>query len=233
MFDPNATFTFLVRGGQTIVKPNETVASNPCFVTFRGGVACGCPIWLDVCVSLGLSLFVVARHGTIVRIAFVAIVAIILSGIHGILAVVAIGGGGCVRFYFVLERSVRILHQHGWMHACSPTKPLVVAGAVVGCSGIILTLVVSCAWHASGIGRNERKQHDIVRVRLRLCLSPTPSIVLFCFVSVRFVCVRSLPNTVPRIASRYALGTSSIGGFGERAGTKKATQRTSREPPRK
>jgi NAD/NADP transhydrogenase beta subunit len=71
--------------------------------------------------------------------AFICIVAVI-AGIYGIIAVMAIGGGDMpVSISFLNSLSGFSTSMAGFMLS---NKALVVAGAFVGCSGIILTLVM-------------------------------------------------------------------------------------------
>jgi NAD/NADP transhydrogenase beta subunit len=71
--------------------------------------------------------------------AFICIISI-LSGIYGVIAVMAIGGGDMpVSISFLNSLSGFSTSMAGFMLS---NKALVVAGAFVGCSGIILTLVM-------------------------------------------------------------------------------------------
>jgi NAD/NADP transhydrogenase beta subunit len=72
-------------------------------------------------------------------ITFIILVAV-LAGIYGIIAVMAIGGGDMpVSISFLNSLSGFSTSMAGFMLS---NKALVVAGAFVGCSGIILTLVM-------------------------------------------------------------------------------------------
>jgi NAD/NADP transhydrogenase beta subunit len=79
-------------------------------------------------------------------IAFIVIVSV-LAGIYGIAAVLAIGGGDApVSISFLNSLSGFSTSAAGFMLS---NKALVVSGAFVGCSGIILTLVMCKAMNRS------------------------------------------------------------------------------------
>jgi NAD(P) transhydrogenase len=174
--DPYATY--LVRGGNQIVKLNSpmlwvqsialilsivigmmtftgsfvaclklhgTIASKPRIIPFR---------WCSTC----LIFVLIAIFGTLsftggqtwndrtVGIAFIVLVTI-LSGLYGIIAVMAIGGGDMpVSISFLNSLSGFSTSMAGFMLS---NKALVVSGAFVGCSGIILTLVMCIAMNRS------------------------------------------------------------------------------------
>ena len=167
--DPNATY--LVRAGQIVVKLNGpmlwvqaialvlsiiigmmtftgsmiaclklhgTIASKPRVVPFRWGVTVGL---FALMAAFGALAFTGGQtwNDRTLGIAFIVIVAI-LSGIYGIIAVMAIGGGDMpVSISFLNSLSGFSTSMAGFMLS---NKALVVSGAFVGCSGIILTLVM-------------------------------------------------------------------------------------------
>eukprot|EP00536_Pseudo-nitzschia_multiseries_P002359 jgi/Psemu1/322520/estExt_fgenesh1_pg.C_310013 len=174
--DPDATH--LIRGGRQIVKLNDsmlwvqaialilsivigmmtftgsmiacfklhgTIASKPRIVPFRWGVT----IFLfALMAAFGALSFSGGQtwNDRGLGIIFIAIVAV-LSGIYGIIAVMAIGGGDMpVSISFLNSLSGFSTSMAGFMLS---NKALVVAGAFVGCSGIILTLVMCIAMNRS------------------------------------------------------------------------------------
>jgi NAD/NADP transhydrogenase beta subunit len=121
-----------------VLKLHGNIASKPRIVPFR---------WL---VTLIL-IFAMALFGTLsftngqtwndrgLGLAFICIVAV-LASIYGIIAVMAIGGGDMpVSISFLNSLSGFSTSAAGFMLS---NKALVVAGAFVGCSGIILTMVM-------------------------------------------------------------------------------------------
>mmetsp|Transcript_32983 Transcript_32983/g.37999 ORF Transcript_32983/g.37999 Transcript_32983/m.37999 type:complete len:294 (+) Transcript_32983:344-1225(+) len=167
--DPNATY--LVRGGRNIIEQNNsmlwvqaialilsivigmmtftgsmvaclklhgTIASKPRIVPFRWGVT--------VVLFAGMAIFGALSfsggqdwNDRGLGIAFIVIVAI-LASIYGVMGVMAIGGGDMpVSISFLNSLSGFSTSAAGFMLS---NKALVVSGAFVGCSGIILTLVM-------------------------------------------------------------------------------------------
>ena len=167
--DPNATY--LVRGGEKVAMLNNamlwvqaialilsivigmmtftgsmvaclklhgTIASKPRIIPFRWGTTvllfilmavfgslsfCGGQTWNDR--GLGITFIMIVT---------------VLAGIYGIIAVMAIGGGDMpVSISFLNSLSGFSTSFAGFMLS---NKALVVSGAFVGCSGIILTLVM-------------------------------------------------------------------------------------------
>ena len=163
--------TIMVRGGEKITDFNDSMLWVQAIalvlsiiigmMTFTGSmVAClklhgtiaSKPRVVPARMSVTLLLFVaMAVFGTFafcggqtwndrgLGITFIVIVAI-LSGIYGIIAVMAIGGGDMpVSISFLNSLSGFSTSMAGFMLS---NKALVVSGAFVGCSGIILTLVM-------------------------------------------------------------------------------------------
>jgi len=174
--DPNATY--LVRGGRNIneqtssmlwvqaialilsivigmmtftgstvacLKLHGTIASKPRIVPFRWGVT--------VVLFAGMAIFGALSfsggqdwNDRGLGIAFIVIVAI-LASIYGVMGVMAIGGGDMpVSISFLNSLSGFSTSAAGFMLS---NKALVVSGAFVGCSGIILTLVMCIAMNRS------------------------------------------------------------------------------------
>lgn len=167
--DPRAIF--LVRGGEEIVELNDsmlwvqaialvlsivigmmtftgsmvaclklhgTLASKPRIVPFRWGTTVFLFILMAVFGALSFSGGQTWNDRG-AGIAFIVIVAI-LAGIYGVIAVMAIGGGDMpVSISFLNSLSGFSTSMAGFMLS---NKALVVSGAFVGCSGIILTLVM-------------------------------------------------------------------------------------------
>jgi len=126
-------------------KLHGTIASKPRVVPFRWGVT----LFLFVAmIVLGALSFTAGQtwNDRELGLAFICIVAA-LAGIYGIIAVMAIGGGDMpVSISFLNSLSGFSTSMAGFMLS---NKALVVAGAFVGCSGIILTLVMCIAMNRS------------------------------------------------------------------------------------
>ena len=119
-------------------KLHGTIASKPRIVPFRWGVTLGMFAAMAVFGSLA---FTGDRgwNDRDVGIWFIVIVAI-LASVYGVIAVMAIGGGDMpVSISFLNSLSGFSTSMAGFMLS---NKALVVAGAFVGCSGIILTVVM-------------------------------------------------------------------------------------------
>lgn len=120
------------------LKLHGTIASKPRVIPFRWGVT----VVLFVAMAIFGALAFSAGQDWNDRglgITFIVIVAV-LSGIYGIIAVMAIGGGDMpVSISFLNSLSGFSTSMAGFMLS---NKALVVSGAFVGCSGIILTLVM-------------------------------------------------------------------------------------------
>jgi NAD/NADP transhydrogenase beta subunit len=119
-------------------KLHGNIASKPRIVPFRWGVTL-----LLFIAMIVFSVFSFTGGQTWndrgLGLAFICIVAF-LSGLYGIIAVMAIGGGDMpVSISFLNSLSGFSTSMAGFMLS---NKALVVAGAFVGCSGIILTLVM-------------------------------------------------------------------------------------------
>lgn len=119
-------------------KLHGNIASKPRVVPFRWGVTFALFAAMAVFGSLAFS----GEQGWNDRdlgIWYIVIVAV-LSAIYGVIAVMAIGGGDMpVSISFLNSLSGFSTSAAGFMMA---NKALVVSGAFVGCSGIILTMVM-------------------------------------------------------------------------------------------
>lgn len=126
-------------------KLHGTIASKPRIVPLRWAVTAFLFIAMIVCGALAFS----GDEGWNDRdsgIYFIVAVAI-LAAIYGVLAVMAIGGGDMpVSISFLNSLSGFSTSAAGFMLS---NKALVVSGAFVGCSGIILTLVMCIAMNRS------------------------------------------------------------------------------------
>ncbi len=120
------------------LKLHGTIASKPRIVPFRWGTT----VLLFIAMAVfGALAFTGGQtwNDRGLGITFIVIVAV-LSGIYGIIAVMAIGGGDMpVSISFLNSLSGFSTSMAGFMLS---NKALVVSGAFVGCSGIILTLVM-------------------------------------------------------------------------------------------
>ena len=121
-----------------VLKLHGTIASKPRVVPFRWFVTLGMFVAMAV---LGTLSFTAGQdwNDRELGLAFLVLVAAIAS-LYGIVAVMAIGGGDMpVSISFLNSLSGFSTSAAGFMLS---NKALVVAGAFVGCSGIILTLVM-------------------------------------------------------------------------------------------
>ena len=119
-------------------KLRGTIASKPVIVLFRWVVTLLLFVAVIVC---GVFSFTGRQtwNGRGLGLSFISIVAA-LAGIYGIIAVMAVGGGDMpVSISFLNSLSGFSTSMTGFMLS---NKALVVAGAFVGCSGIILTIVM-------------------------------------------------------------------------------------------
>jgi NAD(P) transhydrogenase len=127
------------------LKLHGTIASKPRVVPARTAVT----LLLFLAMAVFGALSFCGGQGWNDRglgITFIVIVTI-LSGIYGIIAVMAIGGGDMpVSISFLNSLSGFSTSMAGFMLS---NKALVVSGAFVGCSGIILTLVMCIAMNRS------------------------------------------------------------------------------------
>lgn len=119
-------------------KLHGNIASKPRIVPFR--------LWVTAALFLAMSVLGALSfsggqtwNDRGLGLTFICIVAA-LAGIYGVIAVMAIGGGDMpVSISFLNSLSGFSTSAAGFMLS---NKALVVAGAFVGCSGIILTLVM-------------------------------------------------------------------------------------------
>ena len=120
------------------LKLHGTIASKPRIVPFRWGTTI--LLFIAMCVFGALSFSGGQTwNDRGLGIIFIVIVTV-LSGIYGVMAVMAIGGGDMpVSISFLNSLSGFSTSMAGFMLS---NKALVVSGAFVGCSGIILTLVM-------------------------------------------------------------------------------------------
>jgi NAD/NADP transhydrogenase beta subunit len=146
-------------------KLHGTIASKPRVVPFRWGVTLAIFIAM---IAFGALCFTGGQtwNDRELGLIFLCIVAF-LAGLYGIIAVMAIGGGDMpVSISFLNSLSGFSTSMAGFMLS---NKALVVAGAFVGCSGIILTLVMCIAMNRSisnvliggwgdGAGTSSKKQ---------------------------------------------------------------------------
>jgi NAD/NADP transhydrogenase beta subunit len=128
-----------------VCKLNGTLSSKPRIIPFRGP----CTLLIFVLMFVFGALTFTGQPGwnnRTVGITYLAIVGVI-SSVYGIVAVMAIGGGDMpVSIAFLNSLSGFSTSATGFMMA---NKALVVAGAFVGVSGIILTLVMCHAMNRS------------------------------------------------------------------------------------
>jgi NAD/NADP transhydrogenase beta subunit len=120
------------------LKLRGTIASKPVIVPFRWVVTL---LLFVAMIAFGAFSFTGGQtwNDRGLGLAFICIVAA-LAGIYGIVAVMAIGGGDMpVSISFLNSLSGFSTSMTGFMLS---NKALVVAGAFVGCSGIILTIVM-------------------------------------------------------------------------------------------
>jgi NAD/NADP transhydrogenase beta subunit len=126
-------------------KLHGTIASKPRIIPFRMAVTAALFIAFIVLGSLSFTGGQTWNDRGL-GLAFLCIVAF-LAGVYGIIAVMAIGGGDMpVSISFLNSLSGFSTSMAGFMLS---NKALVVAGAFVGCSGIILTLVMCIAMNRS------------------------------------------------------------------------------------
>jgi NAD/NADP transhydrogenase beta subunit len=119
-------------------KLHGTIASKPRIVPFRWGVTFLCFVAMAVFGTLSFTAGQTWNDRGL-GITFIVIVAVIAS-LYGIIAVMAIGGGDMpVSISFLNSLSGFSTSAAGFMLS---NKALVVSGAFVGCSGIILTMVM-------------------------------------------------------------------------------------------
>jgi NAD/NADP transhydrogenase beta subunit len=119
-------------------KLHGTIASKPRVVPFRLGVTLFLFASMAACGSLA---FTGGQdwNDRSTGLAFIVIVAV-LASVYGIIAVMAIGGGDMpVSISFLNSLSGFSTSMAGFMLS---NQALVVSGAFVGCSGIILTMVM-------------------------------------------------------------------------------------------
>lgn len=129
-----------------VLKLHGTIASKPRIIPFRSCctflMAAGIIVFSVLAFNGGDRTWNQRQEG----LAFIVLVALI-SSIWGLIAVMAIGGGD-------MPVSISFLNSlSGFSTSCAGfmlvNKALVVAGAFVGCSGIILTLVMCRAMNRS------------------------------------------------------------------------------------
>lgn len=119
-------------------KLHGTIASKPRVVPFRATVTF---LLFGAMAAFGTLAFTAGQdwNDRGLGLIFIIIVAV-LASIYGIIAVMAIGGGDMpVSISFLNSLSGFSTSMAGFMMS---NKALVVSGAFVGCSGIILTLVM-------------------------------------------------------------------------------------------
>jgi NAD/NADP transhydrogenase beta subunit len=120
------------------LKLHGNIASKPRVVPYR--------LWVTAAIFLAMAILGVLSftggqtwNDRGLGLLFICLVAVI-AGIYGIIAVMAIGGGDMpVSISFLNSLSGFSTSMAGFMMS---NKALVVSGAFVGCSGIILTLVM-------------------------------------------------------------------------------------------
>jgi NAD/NADP transhydrogenase beta subunit len=120
------------------LKLHGTIASKPRIVPFRSGVTL---LLFAAMAAFGALSFTAGQDWNDRGLGLVFVLIVTgLSGIYGIMAVMAIGGGDMpVSISFLNSLSGFSTSMAGFMLS---NKALVVSGAFVGCSGIILTLVM-------------------------------------------------------------------------------------------
>jgi len=127
------------------LKLHGTIASKPRVAPFRWGVTVILFVAMAIFGALSFSGGQTWNDRGL-GITYIVIVAV-LSGLYGIIAVMAIGGGDMpVSISFLNSLSGFSTSMAGFMLS---NKALVVSGAFVGCSGIILTLVMCIAMNRS------------------------------------------------------------------------------------
>ena len=129
-----------------VMKLNGMIASKPRVIPLRWPVTL-----LLFAVMIGCSVLTFTAGETSYNDRFIGLICImivtVLSGVYGIIAVMAIGGGDMpVSISFLNSLSGFSTSAAGFMLS---NKALVVSGAFVGCSGIILTLVMCNAMNRS------------------------------------------------------------------------------------
>lgn len=148
-----------------VLKLHGTIASKPRVIPYRSLctllMAAGIIVFSVLAFNGGDRTWNQRQEG----LAFIVLVAVI-SSIWGFMAVMAIGGGD-------MPVSISFLNSlSGFSTSCAGfmlvNKALVVAGAFVGCSGIILTLVMCRAMNRSitnvligGFGDGATKSHKV------------------------------------------------------------------------
>ncbi len=129
-----------------VLKLNGKIASKPRVIPFRWPITIGILIGTVVCSVLTFTAGETSWDDRYVGLICIMVVTA-LSGIYGIIAVMAIGGGDMpVSISFLNSLSGFSTSAAGFMLS---NKALVVSGAFVGCSGIILTLVMCNAMNRS------------------------------------------------------------------------------------
>lgn len=126
-------------------KLNGMIASKPVIVPYRGPITI---ILFALMIAFGVLSFTGDQtwNDRTLGITYLSIVGL-LSSIYGIIATMAIGGGDMpVSICFLNSLSGFSTSATGFMLS---NKALVVSGAFVGCSGIILTLVMCNAMNRS------------------------------------------------------------------------------------
>ncbi len=129
-----------------VMKLNGTIASKPRVIPFRWPITMIILAGIVVCSVLTFTLGETAWDDRYLGLVNIMIVTG-LSGMYGVIAVMAIGGGDMpVSISFLNSLSGFSTSAAGFMLS---NKALVVSGAFVGCSGIILTLVMCNAMNRS------------------------------------------------------------------------------------
>jgi NAD/NADP transhydrogenase beta subunit len=119
-------------------KLHGTIASKPRVIPFRIGVTI---LFFVAMVVFGALAFTAGQDWNDRKLGLVFIIIVaVLASVYGVIAVMAIGGGDMpVSISFLNSLSGFSTSMAGFMLS---NKALVVSGAFVGCSGIILTLVM-------------------------------------------------------------------------------------------
>ena len=119
-------------------KLHGTIASKPRVIPFRHGVTI---LFFVAMVVFGALAFTAGQDWNDRKLGLVFIIIVaVLASVYGVIAVMAIGGGDMpVSISFLNSLSGFSTSMAGFMLS---NKALVVSGAFVGCSGIILTIVM-------------------------------------------------------------------------------------------
>lgn len=129
-----------------VFKLNGMIASKPRVIPFRWGVTFFILVGIVVASLMTFMGGEGAWNDRFIGLICLMVVTL-LSGIYGVIAVMAIGGGDMpVSISFLNSLSGFSTSAAGFMLS---NKALVVSGAFVGCSGIILTLVMCKAMNRS------------------------------------------------------------------------------------